>query len=268
MSTVLIECLFSIPHIIHFRIIFVFHKNDNDSSKAKVRPPRLDGKRVGVFACRTPHRPNPIGLTLARLTGIQRNILCVSGIDLVDGTPILDIKPYIPEYDKPIINVASFVTTEASDKPCSAAIDSIQLEASVSLKSDATGELIKRDSNISGVDLLPSTEPVRTAGWLNNPPVATLQVEFSQEAQQQLTMFKYTNDVTSHSSTWQVTTLPSLDVVRQSITRILQEDPRSVYRRNKCTSDVYKMSIDNLNITCSFKGDTVTVISIVPKHFK
>lgn len=265
MSTMLIECLFSTPHIIHFRIVFVFHKNDNDSSKAKVRPPRLDGKRVGVFACRTPHRPNPIGLTLARLTSIHKNTLCVSGIDLVDGTPILDIKPYIPEYDKPVINVASFVTTEASNEPCSAAINGMQLQASESLKSNTISGLIKRDGS---VDLLPSTEPIRTAGWLDNPPVATLQVEFSEEAEQQLTMFKCANDVISHSRSWQVTTLPSLDAVRQSITQILQEDPRSVYRRNKCTSDVYKMSIDNLNITCSFKEDIVTVISVVPKHFK
>jgi len=228
----------------------------------------LDGKRVGVFACRTPHRPNPIGLTLAKLTSIHRNTLCVSGIDLVDGTPILDIKPYIPEYDKPVINVASFVTTEASNGPCSAANDGIQLQASESLKSDTTSESIEKDSDVSGVDLLPSIEPVKTAGWLDNPPVATLQVKFSREAEKQLTMFKCANDITPHSSMWQVTTLPSLDAARQSITQILKEDPRSVYRRNKCTSDVYKMSIDNLNITCSFKGDMVMVISIVPKHFK
>jgi len=245
-----------------FRIIFVFHKNDNDSSKAKVRPPRLDGKRVGVFACRTPHRPNPIGLTLARLISIHKNTLCVSGIDLVDGTPILDIKPYIPAYDKPVINVASLVTTEANCKPCTTATDGIQMDTPPP-PSDAQ---IKIDGNVSSVDLLTSTESIRTAGWLDNPPVNTLQVEFSKEAEQQLTMFKCSNDVTSLSSTCQVTTLPSMEVVRQSIRQILQEDPRSVYRRNKCSSDDYRMSIGNLNIACHFKEDTVTVISIVPKH--
>ena len=62
------------------------------------------GKRVGIFSTRTPHRPNPIGLTLARLERISGNQIEVSGLDLVSGTPILDIKPYIPKYDMPIKN--------------------------------------------------------------------------------------------------------------------------------------------------------------------
>ena len=85
-----------------FRIIFLFHKNTNKAIKAKVKPPRLDGAKVGVFASRSPHRPNPIGLTLAKLDGIIGNTLLLSGIDLLDGTPVLDVKPYIPDYDKPL----------------------------------------------------------------------------------------------------------------------------------------------------------------------
>uniref|UniRef100_A0A8C4NBA1 TsaA-like domain-containing protein n=1 Tax=Eptatretus burgeri TaxID=7764 RepID=A0A8C4NBA1_EPTBU len=55
----------------HVWIIFIFHLNENQAVKAKVRPPRLDGKKVGVFASRSPHRPNPIGITLARLDSIE-----------------------------------------------------------------------------------------------------------------------------------------------------------------------------------------------------
>ncbi|KAK3601068.1 hypothetical protein CHS0354_029295 [Potamilus streckersoni] len=84
-------------------IIFDFHKNNNQCTKAKVRPPRLNGQKVGVFSTRSPYRPNAIGLTLARIDKILGSTIYVSGIDLLDGTPVLDIKPYIPEYDCPLL---------------------------------------------------------------------------------------------------------------------------------------------------------------------
>jgi hypothetical protein len=61
-----------------------------------VKPPRLNGAKVGVFASRAPHRPCPIGLTLARLCQVQGDTLLLHGVDLVHGTPILDVKPYRP----------------------------------------------------------------------------------------------------------------------------------------------------------------------------
>ncbi|XP_038071409.1 tRNA (adenine(37)-N6)-methyltransferase-like isoform X2 [Patiria miniata] len=86
----------------HVWILFIFHKNgDRKFTKAKVKPPRLDGAKVGVFASRSPHRPNPIGLTLAKLDRIQGSTLHLSGVDIIDGTPVLDIKPYVPSYDNP-----------------------------------------------------------------------------------------------------------------------------------------------------------------------
>jgi tRNA-Thr(GGU) m(6)t(6)A37 methyltransferase TsaA len=83
----------------HVWLFFVFHLNGNTAAKSKVHPPRLDGGRVGLFATRTPHRPNPIGLSLVRLEAVRGDTLHLSGIDLVDGTPILDVKPYIPFCD-------------------------------------------------------------------------------------------------------------------------------------------------------------------------
>ena len=79
-------------------IIFVFDRVS--SWKPKVRPP-LGGtqKRIGVFATRSPHRPNPIGITCAKLEAVKGLILEVSESDILDGTPILDIKPYIPMAD-------------------------------------------------------------------------------------------------------------------------------------------------------------------------
>lgn len=92
----------------HAWIIFIFHKNNNACVKAKVRPPRLNGKRIGVFATRAPYRPNPIGLTLAKIERISGAEIHFSGIDLLDGTPVLDVKPFIPQYDDPACNSMIF----------------------------------------------------------------------------------------------------------------------------------------------------------------
>lgn len=79
-------------------IIFCFHQNH--SWKPKVTPPVCGNKRrYGVFATRSPHRPNPIGLSCVTLLSVQGNIVQIADHDLLDGTPVLDIKPYIPQAD-------------------------------------------------------------------------------------------------------------------------------------------------------------------------
>ncbi|XP_063080948.1 tRNA (adenine(37)-N6)-methyltransferase isoform X2 [Cavia porcellus] len=85
----------------HVWILFVFHKNGHLSYKAKVQPPRLNGAKTGVFSTRSPHRPNAIGLTLAKLEKVEGGAVYLSGIDMIHGTPVLDIKPYIADYDSP-----------------------------------------------------------------------------------------------------------------------------------------------------------------------
>lgn len=88
----------------HLWLIFLFHHNWQKGWKPTVRPPRLGGnQRVGVYASRSPFRPNPIGLSAVKLLSIDTDKKVVSlevqGIDLIDGTPILDIKPYVPYSD-------------------------------------------------------------------------------------------------------------------------------------------------------------------------
>ena len=78
-------------------LVWWFHRNS--TWKPLVLPPRGTAKRRGVFATRSPHRPNPIGITSIPLLGIEGSTLIVGNSDLVDGTPILDIKPYIPTVD-------------------------------------------------------------------------------------------------------------------------------------------------------------------------
>lgn len=89
----------------HLWVIFVFHKNIEKGWRPLINPPRIEApKQVGVFASRSPHRPNPIGMSVVKIEkidflapgGIE---LHLSGLDILDGTPVLDIKPYLPFAD-------------------------------------------------------------------------------------------------------------------------------------------------------------------------
>ncbi|XP_050012002.1 tRNA (adenine(37)-N6)-methyltransferase [Alexandromys fortis] len=93
--------LMGLEQFSHVWILFVFHKNGHLNYKAKVQPPRLNGAKTGVFSTRSPHRPNAIGLTLAKLEKVEGGAVFLSGIDMIHGTPVLDIKPYIADYDTP-----------------------------------------------------------------------------------------------------------------------------------------------------------------------
>ena len=88
----------------HLWLIFDFSLAHREEFSPTVRPPRLGGnERVGVFASRSPFRPNPLGLSCVKLEKIEKResgiVLIVSGADLLDGTPILDVKPYLPFAD-------------------------------------------------------------------------------------------------------------------------------------------------------------------------
>jgi tRNA-Thr(GGU) m(6)t(6)A37 methyltransferase TsaA len=81
----------------HVWLVTGFHENPPWTGSAVVRPPRLGGNaRVGVFASRSPNRPNGLGLSLVRLLAVEAGVLRVGGIDAVDGTPVYDVKPYLP----------------------------------------------------------------------------------------------------------------------------------------------------------------------------
>lgn len=83
----------------HVWILFWFHHQAQEWSP-KVRPPRLGGnEKFGVFATRSPFRPNPLGLSAVRLLEVREFDLVLAGADLLDGTPVLDIKPYVPYSD-------------------------------------------------------------------------------------------------------------------------------------------------------------------------
>jgi tRNA-Thr(GGU) m(6)t(6)A37 methyltransferase TsaA len=80
----------------HIYLLYAFHESDGYTLQVK---PFLDDQEHGVFATRHPCRPNPLGISVVRLLSRKENSLTVEGIDTLDGTPLLDIKPYIPDFD-------------------------------------------------------------------------------------------------------------------------------------------------------------------------
>ena len=117
-----LETLSGIEAYSHAWVLFWFHANTDCqtlSVKTKVRPPRAGGIKVGCMATRSPHRPNPIGLSLVKVVGLdeKKKRLYIAGLDLVNGTPVYDIKPCVPwdipgHFDGQIIKVPDWVSQE------------------------------------------------------------------------------------------------------------------------------------------------------------
>ncbi|MFO7558407.1 MAG: tRNA (N6-threonylcarbamoyladenosine(37)-N6)-methyltransferase TrmO [Desulfobacterales bacterium] len=80
----------------HIILLYVFHRSKGFRLEVV---PFMDTEHRGLFATRAPRRPNPIGLSVVQLDGIENGILQVRNVDMLDGTPLLDIKPYVPEFD-------------------------------------------------------------------------------------------------------------------------------------------------------------------------
>ena len=117
----------------HVWLLWVFHADSGVAIKAKVAPPRLGGTRVGVFSTRSPHRPANIGLTLAKVEEVKGDTVTLSGIDLIDETPVLDIKPYIPAYDSVDRSLEDLAEEEK-----------VEDEAEVETTDQQAGELLQR----------------------------------------------------------------------------------------------------------------------------
>ncbi|MFC1748475.1 tRNA (N6-threonylcarbamoyladenosine(37)-N6)-methyltransferase TrmO [Pseudomonadota bacterium] len=123
----------------HIWVSFVFHHCLNQEERLTVRPPRLGGnKKLGVFATRATHRPNPIGMSVVALDEVRcqdgKVRLLLSGLDLVDGTPVLDVKPYVPYAD----SIKSAQGGYASEAPQQG------MEVSFTLAADRTCQKIEQ----------------------------------------------------------------------------------------------------------------------------
>jgi tRNA-Thr(GGU) m(6)t(6)A37 methyltransferase TsaA len=83
-------------------VVLLYHLHKSEGYKLTVTP-FLDTRPRGLFSTRAPKRPNPIGLSVVKLLSVDENILTVENLDILDGTPLLDLKPYVPEFDSPTV---------------------------------------------------------------------------------------------------------------------------------------------------------------------
>jgi tRNA-Thr(GGU) m(6)t(6)A37 methyltransferase TsaA len=100
------EGLTDIEGFSHIILIYLFHRSEGHQLMVK---PFLDDAYHGVFATRAPRRPNPIGLSIVELIERQKNVLHIRGVDVLDNTPLLDIKPYAPAFDTVAVSSAGWL---------------------------------------------------------------------------------------------------------------------------------------------------------------
>lgn len=281
--------------------------------RSKVSPPRLHGRKVGLYSTRSPHRPNPIGLSLAKLdyvegdhiasflctrllheNDIQRNqfvllfilsctwfhiadsSLYLSGIDLLDGTPILDIKPYIPEYDTPQSLPDSSETEQVENRQSWSNSSSFhenacENEGDLNLE-NRRNRMLHRESCIENC-LCEESENysakyVRVPAWIVQPSTPKLNVMFTHRATRQLNMFSKN----AKDPNFLLKFLRSPAETLKTITSILSEDPRPIHIRNREEEEFYYFTVDNLHVTCWFYDGVAEVVRILPvsrgRHLK
>ena len=163
----------------HIWLIWEFSEAVRDTWSPTVRPPRLGGNvRMGVFATRSPFRPNPIGLSCVKLLKVEQDealgpVLTVAGADLMDGTPIYDIKPYIPYADGHPEAKGGF-TTNVEMKPLTVDFPAELLEKVPQGKRDALIGVLEQD---------PRPRYQKDPGRIYGLSFAGLEVKFSVEEQ-------------------------------------------------------------------------------------
>ncbi|XP_047221990.1 tRNA (adenine(37)-N6)-methyltransferase isoform X2 [Girardinichthys multiradiatus] len=277
----------------HVWIIFLFHKNGHLSYKAKVKPPRLNGQRVGVYSTRSPHRPNSLGLTLAKLDTIQGDTLHLSGIDMIAGTPVLDIKPYIPEYDSPHTRRVLDSQQHESNRDLPTVSENKTAGAQLFLPRETVSLLKEVESFVNKDETSPpdcksknrvsdyvKTEPpalimdwpcydgdssTTIADWIREPLVSSLDVHFTPNAQKQLEEF-----LPAHLSEPSDCERPRFKFLRSpeeaaaAIRGVLSADPRSVYRRTRCRDRLFFFTLDTADITCWFGQGFAEVLQVRP----
>lgn len=298
----------------HVWIMWIFHQNSSEAVKAKVSPPRLKGRKVGLFSSRTPHRPNPIGLTLAKVQNVEGDTLFLTGIDMIDGTPVLDIKPFIPIYDNPRNHASEVPHLDKTDQIFNKGLNEekqmneifnevvneekhpLELHHQPHLQQHHEGKqqheqqhfkglddihqqhhqnevtteclqkpsayvkthLIKTNYQVSENDeikLNDSTKSVEvfTPGWIGAPE-DNLNVSFTSRC---------LNDLDGLDPE-ELTLLHHKDQLQSAIRDVLASDPRSVYRKDRCSDRLYYTTIDNIHVTAWFdpRYDLMEVLAL------
>ncbi|XP_049576295.1 tRNA (adenine(37)-N6)-methyltransferase [Syngnathus scovelli] len=294
------HALLGLEQFSHIWVIFLFHKNGHLSHKAKVKPPRLNGERVGLYSTRSPHRPNALGLTLAKLDKIVGDTILLSDIDMIAGTPVLDIKPYIPDYDSPCnrktidwepcqsntdpapVSPREPIQALLKDLEDGQFDDSPNLVDPFAMLEEAKAYLnnwdlpqVNYDCKRSSVDHRGTEQDQRPcyteeasstiAGWIREPPVTSLEVRFTPHAQRELAEFLPSiQSDPSDSDRPRFKFLRSSDEATAAIRGVLSADPRSVYRRTRCKDKLFFFTLDTADITCWFGPGFAEVLRVQP----
>ena len=202
------------------------------------------------------------------------HLLCV---DMVSGTPVIDIKPYIPQYDSPknhetCLSGIDNISLKQPDDSVTSVADTLAvcslpcIEVNNCSSSDDSEAVILSSvitsHNISDISQNMSTSEVTIANWITNSVQRTLLVLFTARAEQQLKLF----DSLSPDPNFQLGHLHNASELRSALTAVLQVDPRSVYRRKHCHNQLYYMTVDIAHVTCWFDGDTVEVLKVQSVH--
>lgn len=235
----------------HVWVLWIFHQNSSEAVKAKVSPPRLKGGKVGLFSSRTPHRPNPIGLTLATVQKVVGDTLYITGIDMIEGTPVLDIKPFIPMYDNPrcqdteILHLDEIGEVKNEDNEKEQPSGSVKTNRPVSTMNDM-------------IEVKESTkcEEVFAPGWIGAPE-DNLKVSFTSRCLRDLDSL----------DPRELSLLQHKHQLQSAIRDVLASDPRSVYRKDRCSDRLYYTTIDNIHVTAWFdpRYDLMEVLALRPE---
>lgn len=249
----------------HIWLVWVFDRNGREAVKAKVKPPRLGGTPTGVFACRTPHRPNPIGLSLVKLAAVEGDTMLLRGADLIDGTAILDLKPYLPYSDSvPIRSVSLPPWIEQTLESTSGAVPS-RVGAGIRVSNGRCSLRLSVEASApeSHQHRLPKRRRVRVTlaareqlraiccGQMCESRAESKAAETSPIAASSLARPRplrfYRNQPAEAEA---------------AFIEALAADPRSAYRKSKCANALYRLNIDGMDACCRFDGDEATVLNV------
>ena len=202
---------------------------------------------------------------------IVGNVIHLLGIDLVSGTPVIDIKPYIPQYDAPWSLETSLSVNEKQREQLQCDTEDLSATVAEALPSEKVKKRGSLDdseaedlssavtshhiSDTSGNVVQPK---VSVAKWITDSVQSSLSVIFTARAEQQLKQF----DSLSSDPNFQLHHLSGASELRSALSAVLQADPRSVYRRKHCNDQLYYLTVDIAHVTCWFDADTVEVLKV------
>jgi len=209
---------------------------------------------------------------------IAGNVIHLLGVDMVSGTPVIDIKPYIPQYDSPqnpetcLSGSENISVKQQSDDSSITDTDALPVCSLPSIEANSCGScddgeaqslsLAITSNKVSDISQNMVRSEVSIASWITDSVQHTLHILFTSRAEQQLKRF----DRLSPDPDFQLHHLHNAGELRSVLTAVLQGDPRSVYRRQHCHNQLYYVTVDTAHVTCWFDSDTVEVLKVQSVH--